>query len=118
MHPPSSQRTDPPCTPASDSLPIAHQKDTRSYVTKHLISNFVLCQSLSPFSCFISTLSGVSIPKTLQNALSDPGWRHPLELKMTALHHIGTWNLVPLPLGKHFVGCKWVYLLSFTLWVR
>uniref|UniRef100_A0A2N9FP71 Uncharacterized protein n=1 Tax=Fagus sylvatica TaxID=28930 RepID=A0A2N9FP71_FAGSY len=27
MHPPSSsQCTDPPCTPASDSLPIAHQK--------------------------------------------------------------------------------------------
>jgi hypothetical protein len=28
---------------------------------------------------------------------------------MQALHHNETWELVPLPYGKHAVSCKWVY---------
>jgi hypothetical protein len=60
--PPSSYLyADPPCTLALDSLLIPHQKDTCSCVTKHPISNFVSCNSLSSFSCFIFALSGVSI---------------------------------------------------------
>jgi hypothetical protein len=36
-----------------------------------------------------------------------------MELEMTALHQNGTWDLVPLPPGKHIVGCKWVYTVKF-----
>ena len=32
--------------------------------------------------------------------------------KMAALHSNGTWELVSLPPGKSFVGCRWVYAVK------
>ena len=32
--------------------------------------------------------------------------------EMQALEHNGTWDLVPLPLGKKPVGCRWVYAIK------
>ncbi|XP_042946557.1 uncharacterized protein LOC122279793 isoform X1 [Carya illinoinensis] len=98
----------------SDSLPIALRKGSRSCVTQHPISQFVSYHALSPsFSCFTSQVSKLSIPKTLQDALSDPGWRTAMESEMDALHHNRTWDLVPLPPSKQPVGCKWVYTIKF-----
>lgn len=70
--------------------------------------------SLSPsLSCSISTISSVSIPKTIQDALSDLGWQKAMELEMTASHQNGMCDLIPLPPGKYVVGCKWVYIVKF-----
>ena len=33
-------------------------------------------------------------------------------VEMEALEHSGTWQLVPLPLGKKTVGCRWVYAIK------
>jgi hypothetical protein len=86
-------------------------------VTKHPIGNFVSYQSLSAsFSCFISMLSSVSSPKTVQDALYNSGWRKAIELQMQAIHQNKTWELVPLPSGKHNVGCKWVYNIKYHLY--
>jgi hypothetical protein len=75
-----------PVPPASNSLPIALWKGTRSSVTKYPLCNFVSYQSLSPsLSSFISHLSSVSIPKTIKDALSDPIWLTTMELKIEAL---------------------------------
>jgi hypothetical protein len=113
--PPSSVPSSDPLPLASDSLPIALRKGTRSCTTKHPISQFVSTSSLSPsHSCFISHLSTISIPKTVQDALSDSGWRQAMELKMKDLHQNGTWELVPLPPSKKTVGCKWVYTVKFN----
>ena len=32
--------------------------------------------------------------------------------EMTALHANGTWKLVPLPLGKSLVDCRWIYTMK------
>ncbi|CAL2250164.1 unnamed protein product [Prunus armeniaca] len=32
--------------------------------------------------------------------------------ELSALHKTGTWDLVPLPPGKHAVGCRWVYKIK------
>ena len=33
-------------------------------------------------------------------------------VEMTDLHSTGTWDLVPLPVGKSPVGCRWVYIVK------
>jgi hypothetical protein len=38
-----------------------------------------------------------------------------MELETKALHQNGMWELVPLPLAKKIVGCKWVYTVKFNL---
>jgi hypothetical protein len=38
-----------------------------------------------------------------------------MELEIEALHQNGTWEVVPLPLGKRMVGCQWVYIVKFNL---
>ena len=69
---------------------------------------------------FFLTLSSVSILTTLQVALSNPDWRQAIQLETATLHLNGAWDLVPLPLGKHTVGCKWVYTVKFHLndWLK
>ena len=61
----------------------------------------------------MSHLSSISIPKIVQAALFDFGWGQAMELEKKALHHNGTWELVPLPPNKKTVGCKWVFTVKF-----
>jgi hypothetical protein len=54
----------------------------------------------------------VSIPKTVQEALSRPGWRQAMIDEMTALESNKTWTLVPSPSEKSIVGCRWVFAIK------
>jgi hypothetical protein len=54
----------------------------------------------------------VSVPRNLQEALSDPKWRTAMHEEMEALHKNKTWDLVKLPNGKKVVGCKWVFTIK------
>lgn len=103
--PPSSFPSKNPVS--QDSFPIALGKGKRSCTTQHHISQFVSTNSLpASLSCFISHLLTVSIPKIVQDALYDSGWRQAMELEMGALHKNGMWELVPLLHGKQTIGCK------------
>ena len=33
---------------------------------------------------------------------------------MQAFNDNGTWNLVPLPIGKKVIGCHWVFAVKFN----
>ena len=85
--------------------PIPIQKVTCSSHNPHHVYNFMSYHHLSsPYSAFISTLSYVSLPNTVNEALSHPGWKHAMVEEMTVLHSISTWDLlVPcwLPLGLY-----------------
>ena len=77
------------------------------------ISSFVTYDHLSPSSfSFVASLDHVSIPKTIQEALSHPGWRDAMIEEMNALDTNGTWNLVNLLIGKKAIGCKWVFIVK------
>jgi len=57
----------------------------------------------------------VTIPKTVHEALAHPGWRQAMTNELCALHKYGTWELVPLSLGKSVVGCRWVFVIKVGL---
>ena len=60
--------------PSPADLPIVVRKGTRSSRNPHPIYNFLTYNRLSsPYSAFISTLSFVSLPKTMLEALSHLG---------------------------------------------
>lgn len=61
---------------------------------------------------FVSAISIISIPKTVKEALSHPGWRQAIIDEMTASKSSGTWKLVPLPPEKYIVGCRWVFTIK------
>jgi hypothetical protein len=108
--PAPSVSTPAPDPPASPDLPIAIRKGNRSTRNPYPIYNFLSYHRLSPTYCaFVSALSSVSIPKTIQEALSHPGWRQAILDEMSALESNHTWELVPLPSGKSIVGCRWIF---------
>ena len=94
-------------------LPIAVRKGSRSSRNPNPIYNFLTYHRLSsPYSAFISTLSSVSLPKTVHEALSHPGYKHAMVEEMDTLHSTGKWGLVTLPADKSPIGCRWVYTVK------
>jgi len=94
-------------------LPIAKRKGVRK-VTNHLMSNFVSYRNLSPsYIAFLSQLSGMEIPRNVQDALNVPKWKKAILEKMNALDRNETWEIVEQPRGKKTVGCKWVFTIKF-----
>ena len=94
----------------SNDLPTALHKGKRSTVNPHPVYNFLSYHRLSPsYFAFVSALLSVSIPKTVHEALSHQGWKQAMIDEMVALESNHTWELVPPPLGKSVVGCKWVF---------
>ena len=93
--------------------PIAIRKGIRSSRNPHPIYNFLSYHRLSPsYACFVSSLSSLTIPRNVHEALDHPGWRQAMIVEMQAIEHSGTWKLVPLPPGKKTVGCRWVYAIK------
>ncbi|XP_060969394.1 retrovirus-related Pol polyprotein from transposon TNT 1-94 isoform X4 [Cannabis sativa] len=90
---PASSSSDPEIP---DDLPIALRKGKRQCTFP--ISSFVSYNHLSSSSCsFIASLDSITIPKTVREAMSHPGWLAAMIEKMNALVANGTWVLVDLP---------------------
>ena len=71
---------------------------------------------MSSFSCsFIASLDSISLPNTVCEALSHPGWRSAIVDEMQPLDDNGTWDMVPLSIGKKAIGCLWVFSVKFNL---
>ena len=47
-------------------------------------------------------------------SLGKPQWEQAMTTKNEYLMKNNTWSLIPLPVGKNLVGCKWVYKTKFT----
>ena len=75
------------------------------------------CVSFQRFSLnhksFLSTLSTITIPNSLSEALSKREWRLAMEAEIDALQKNETWKLVDLPSGMKPVGYKWVFVVKF-----
>ena len=94
-------------------VPIALRKGVRD-CTKHPISHFVSYNALSPtYRAFTSSVSSVSVPSNVSDALNQSQWKKAMMEEMEALEKNRTWDIVPLPRGKKPVGCKWVYTVKY-----
>lgn len=102
------------CDPApSDDLPIALRKGKRKCT--YPVSSFISYHQLSPSTyAFITSLESTSIPNSVHEALSHPGWQNAMIEEMTALDDNGTWDLVSRPAGKKAIGCKWVFAVKMN----
>lgn len=77
-------------------LSIARRKGTWSTHNLPLIYNFLSYHRLSPFYPFVSSISSISIPTNVFEALDHLGWRQ----VMVDVY------------GKKSIGCQWVYAIK------
>lgn len=92
-----------PSAPVSD-LPIALRKGTRQCTTRHPISHVLNYTALSVSDrSFLARLDAITVPRTLSEALSHPGWRQAMQEELAALK--SDLGAVPdprwLPVGLH-----------------
>jgi len=66
------------------------------------------------YSCLLS-ISSVSTPKSIGDALVHPRWRQTMLDEMSALKKNGTWDLVPLRSRKSVDDCKWIFAINVGL---
>ena len=57
----------------------------------------------------------LSLPNTVCEALSHPGWRSAMVEEMQAFDDNGTWNLIQLPARKKAMGFPWVFVVKINL---
>ena len=99
--------------PKKDLLEIAIRKGIRSTRNPSPHYTALSYHRLSqPFYTCLSSISSVSIPKSVGDALAHPGWRQAMLDEMNAFQNNGTWELVPLPSRKSVVGCRWVFAIK------
>lgn len=95
------------------NVPIALRKGVRS-CTKHPMNNFVNYEHLSSsMRALVSNLTGIQIPKDVQEALKIPEWKEAIMDEMRALEKNCTWEIVQKPRDKSPVGCKWVISVKY-----
>ena len=98
----------------NDDLPIV--LCTSKHQCAIPISSFVSYNHLSFSSCsFIASLGSISLPNTVREVLSHPGWHSAMMDEMQAFDDNGTWDFVPLPIGKKAIECHWLFVVKFNL---
>lgn len=85
-----------PLPPAAQKIQTSHPMETRSK------------KGIFKPKAYLAT----SEPQTVSDALTHPQWKSAMHEEYSALLHNKTWSLVQLPLGKHPIGCKWVFKLK------
>nr|XP_016509203.1 PREDICTED: uncharacterized protein LOC107826699 [Nicotiana tabacum] len=54
-------------------------------------------------------------PCSYEEAAADPAWQTAMNQEFEALYANHTWSLVPFPVGKRTIGCKWVYKVKYKV---
>ncbi|RDX96099.1 Copia protein, partial [Mucuna pruriens] len=103
--------TDPTPNPLP-SLP-SHDSNIGIRSTRNPHPIYLSYHHLSPsYFSFVSSVSSITIYKSVCEALDHPRWRQAMIVEMQALEQSGTWELVSLPSGKKAVGCRWVFAIK------
>lgn len=85
----------------------SHQDDGSTLSTCHPLSNFLSYDRIfHSHKSFIFVISILIESQTYSQTVTIPKWKSIMQVEISALEENYTWDLVPLPVGKHPVGCK------------
>ena len=78
------------------------------------LSQFLSYHSLfSNHKQFLFTVSSSYEPQYYHQVDHFPQWREAIKAELDALESTNTWSVVPLPQGKHPIGCRWIYKIKY-----
>jgi hypothetical protein len=64
------------------------------------------------YHSFLVKIHSYHKSKTYKEASKLPEWCDAMSLELATLDKIGTWELVPLPIDKVPITCKWIYKIK------
>lgn len=75
--------------------------------------HYVSLNSLAPYSQhLVENVCHDCETSSYEVAFADPAWQAAMTLEFNALYANHTWDVVPFPIGKQVVGCRWVYKIK------
>ena len=51
-------------------------------------------------------------PSSYDEAAMDPAWQKAMTQELNALYDNNSWDLVPIPVSKKAIWCKWLYKIK------
>lgn len=79
----------------------------------YTINNYLSYDLLaSSHTHFLMNVSAAYEPSYFHQAIKLSQWKQAMDSEIAAMERTNTWTIVPLPPGKHTVGCKWVYRIK------
>lgn len=112
-----------PTSPTPSPIPV--RRSTRNKAPPVWLQNFVASNNTRPisnmtytsidptFSCFLSAVTKTQDPISFKLAVKSDHWVKAMNQELEALELNNTWSIMPLPPGKHVIGCKWLFKTKF-----
>lgn len=88
-------------------------RDYAATTNTHHISNLAYTSIDPTFSCFLSTVTKTQDPVSYKVAVKSDHWVKSMNQELEALELNNTCSIIPLPPGKHVIGCKWLFKTKF-----
>nr|KYP60509.1 Retrovirus-related Pol polyprotein from transposon TNT 1-94 [Cajanus cajan] len=89
---------------------ISVDADSENLVAKKLYMSYANCSS--DHISFCHSIFAYIEPSSFKQASQHDCWRQAMMTELQALERNQTWTLMKLLLGKHTIGCKWVYRIK------
>jgi Reverse transcriptase (RNA-dependent DNA polymerase)/Integrase core domain/gag-polypeptide of LTR copia-type/GAG-pre-integrase domain len=89
--------------------------DFVTYSVKFPIEEQIKYDKISKNFCtFLTRIEECNEPTSFEEAKKSEIWTKAMHEELNAMNKNYTWDIVPLPLGKKPVGCRWIYKIKFN----
>lgn len=86
-----------------------------SNVCTHPLSKYISYHMFrAPHMAFLDNISKALVPYTYARAVIHKHWAEAMSVEIAALESNKTWEIVPRPVNKNVVDCKWLFKIKYT----